>query len=44
MTAPCDWAVMDVMGSGVASIDGSGTALGEAVGKAKVSAEYGGQL
>ncbi len=44
VTALCDWAVMDVMGSGVASIDGSGTALGEAVGKAKVSAEYGGQL
>ncbi len=44
VSALCDWAVMDVLGSGVASIDGSGTATGEAVGRAKVSAEYLGQL
>lgn len=35
-----DWIVADVMGTGVASIDGTGSAFGEAVGKAKVRAEY----
>ena len=44
VTASADWAVLDVMGSGVASIDGTGTAHGDAVGQAKVSAEYLGQL
>jgi hypothetical protein len=31
---------MDLVGSGVASIDGTGTAVGEAVGQARVTAEY----
>ena len=43
VTALADWVITDVMGSGVASIDGTGTALGEAAGQAKVSAEYGGK-
>lgn len=34
------WAVADVMGSGVAAIDGSGKAFGRALGVATVSAEY----
>lgn len=38
-----DWIVTDVMGMGVASIDGSGNAFGEAVGQAKVRTEYQGQ-
>jgi hypothetical protein len=44
VTASADWAVLDVLGSGVASIDGTGVAQGDAVGQAKVSAEYLGQL
>jgi hypothetical protein len=43
VTELADWVISDVMGTGVASIDGSGTALGEAVGQARVSAEYGGK-
>ncbi|MFO0576075.1 MAG: Ig-like domain-containing protein [Polyangia bacterium] len=43
VTALADWVISDVMGSGVASIDGTGTALGEAAGQARVSAEYGGK-
>lgn len=40
VTALADWAVLDVMGSGVASVDGTGTVHGDSEGKAKVSAEY----
>ena len=40
VTASADWSVRDLKGAGVASIDGAGTALGEAVGQAEVSAEY----
>lgn len=43
VTALADWVITDVTGSGVASIDGTGTALGEAAGQARVSAEYGGK-
>ena len=44
LTTQVDWAVRDVMGSGVASIDGSGTAVGDTVGQAAVSAEFQGQV
>jgi hypothetical protein len=43
VTALVDWFVADVMGTGVASIDGSGSAVGEAVGQARVRAEYEGK-
>ncbi len=43
VTGSADWAVMDVVGSGVASIDGTGVAFGESVGQARVSADYLGQ-
>ena len=36
------WSVQDVVGTGVAEIDTSGSALGRAVGKATVSAEHSG--
>lgn len=42
VTAAATWSVSDVTGSGVAAIDGTGTALGKAVGTAQVSADYGG--
>ena len=44
LTADADWAVSDLVGSGVATIDGTGGASGEAVGQATVSAAYDGQL
>lgn len=40
LTSLVTWAVADVMGSGVASIDSSGKAFGKAQGVAAVSAEY----
>jgi hypothetical protein len=40
VAALADWIVTDVMGAGVASIDGSGNAFGESAGQAKVRAEY----
>jgi len=44
LTTQVDWAVRDVMGSGIASIDATGTAVGDAVGQAAVSAEFEGQI
>ncbi len=38
-----DWFVTDVMGTGVASIDGTGSAFAEAVGQASVRVEYQGK-
>lgn len=40
VTAAADWSVMDVVGSGVAAIDGTGLAVGQGVGQAAVSAAY----
>ncbi|MBL9005778.1 MAG: Ig-like domain-containing protein [Myxococcales bacterium] len=40
LTTQVDWAVRDVMGSGVASIDETGTVVGDSVGQAAVSAEF----
>ena len=42
LTTVATWAVTDLMGSGVAAIDGTGTANGKSVGTAQVSADYGG--
>lgn len=43
VTDLADWIVTDVMGTGVASIDGTGSAFGEAVGKARIQAEFQGK-
>lgn len=40
VTRIVSWKVTDLMGTGVASIDGTGTANGTSVGKATVSADY----
>lgn len=40
LTTQVSWSVMDVMGSGVVSVDGKGLLLGKSVGKAAVSARY----
>lgn len=42
VTASATWAVTDVVGAGVAAIDGTGTANGKAEGQAEVSADFGG--
>lgn len=42
VTASATWAVTDVMGVGVAAIDGTGTANGTGEGQALVSADFGG--
>lgn len=44
VTAAADWNVTDVVGSGVAAIDGTGLAVGEGVGQAAVGAAYLGQV
>lgn len=44
VTVAADWTVKDIMGTGVASIDGTGTVLAEAMGQAEVSVEYMGQV
>jgi hypothetical protein len=44
LTTQVDWAVRDVLGSGIATIDETGTVVGEAVGQAAVSAEFQGTV
>jgi hypothetical protein len=42
LTSAATWAVTDLVGTGVAAIDGAGVANGKSVGTAQVSADFGG--